>query len=573
MATLQDLKILEKSVETSDDRQVFTAKKWAEINSQNVNDGSFSNNQLRWDLSTLASLQNWTNLSEAYVTIPCRILLETVSRTGTIINTGDGVKPELQQIFSMKNDFCNWIDDIQLTLDNKTLHSKQSLINVPTIFKKLSTLSYNDYIKNQDCSGFVMDDYELPDDDSIWYSHVSQLETYNGGSGIYRDIEGESYLVRGTTDRAKSNPGLAQRTKFVTTRGDGKDFASMIMKNPNSSGLPRSKAISFKDSTFVNNKNVAVSYFLAYVKISDLIDIPSVLMKNMKGFLEITVNSGSFTFNVAGNTGDSVAASITSLTFDSNRGTCPIALMDVHTLKPKTSDSSITYRCKYDVSGQDITDLLAAPYKQASLWVPYYETAPDVESMLAQEKSLSIQQVKYNTFDLKHETTQAFTITPGDANLSKLLVCAYSTKLTDGVVWKWQNGARYDGLKNPCDAVPGVVSMHSLRDVQVYVSNEPLFNQPLQRDQEFYEQLIKALGASGGSDPLNDTGLIAFDTFRTYFKFYYFDLSKMNTSDQGYSKSVRLQCRNDGLNDLRLVTFLYTDKHLTIKPDTTKITM
>lgn len=161
MSSDSDRVAFDESVSPQDNTVLFQQKRWSSITDSSSNGGVF-NGQIQFDLNTLSSQNQWTDLSQAYIQFPVKLSINSATAVGTAA----------QQNFdnfaaSIKNGFHQFVDSVSIVLGGSNIQSSQIYENVNTTYKMLSEWSSDELRKYGPTLGIALDDYQLAADSTL----------------------------------------------------------------------------------------------------------------------------------------------------------------------------------------------------------------------------------------------------------------------------------------------------------------------------------------------------------------------------------------------------------------------
>lgn len=557
MASDGDLVVVQNSMNdnmTESKTVPFYDKNYTFITDSTSNSGSFSSGQIQFDLSTLNSQSQWINLQEAVIEFPVKVTaqLTTVGSAATIalINTA-----------IIKNGWHQFIDGCQLIINGQTVQSTQTYENVAAQFRILSTWSQDTLRKWGPTCGFALDDCT-----------GDTISTIGNSNGLNNAASGAATAVRGfdavNAQATLNNKGISARASFTnnnigSTTTPAGTLQAAILGTTSIKSAGRSNVTSVAGGSNTANDYIYSAYYMATVKLNTICDINDFpLVKNLKGYLYLTFNSTQINL-----TGASSSVSAVSITPTTGR-TCPI-LINTTSLPSSTGivmgtgtpvvqivatvDAQTTI---LSASGSSVGAASGPVISTGRLLVPYYLANPRTDSALSQSnKFFSTMEKIVNPITCEAGSSVNYTISVGVPNPRKLLLLP---------MWQNLGGATY--LSNPeisCfDTVPATSSPFAqLGNLQVYLGNKPLYQNPIQYDFEQWNNENSGLGLNGNTINEQTSGLLSQELWTQNHRFYYVDLSRRMESEDGASKSVQVSFSNPSSTyKLKVIAIVFYEK-------------
>jgi hypothetical protein len=537
MSSDADKYVFEKALEEQDNTPLFQAKRYTYVTDSSSNNGNF-NGQIQFDLNTLSSQNQWTNLSEAIINFPVKITASVAEAEAL-----GGVTAFAATI---KNGFHQFIDSVQVVINGTTVQSSQIFENVNTSFKLLTECSQDELKKWGPTIGFAIDDYKVKTDGTA----LTSLDNVALAT-IVNPLCGVSYP-------ANNNSGYKARAEMLNSNS-GTTLMTSILTNPN---LSAKGSVQIDASGTTANTERFVAFMMGTVRFKDISDFAQKCpcLKNLKGYIYLNYNSAKSVYTATAATG----VVKTSITNTPIYGRCQPAMINKIDMEG-AADKTITFTC--EISGTAGTNLTTAkpPITNARLIVPYYIASPEVDRTLAQKKSFRFNERFVTVVDIAKTASTNVTITPGVSNPKRIIMLPvlYGTGASGGTV---ADMAPQPEL-SPFDiAVAGGGSspFASLRNLQVLVGNQPMFQNPVDFDFDVYNQEIGTTGLDGGLNIEQSSGLLSQTTWNQNHKYYTVDIGRRVGGDDGASKSVQLSCYNPCNAPMKLICMVWYEREVTV---------
>jgi len=530
MSSQSDRVAFDNSVQPYDETILFKQKNWTYITDSSSSGGVF-NNQLQFDLNTLSSQSQWVDLSEAYVQFPVRVKIK---------NTGSTSGSLTQSINAtvLKNGFHHFVDSVQVVLDGSTVQASQIYENISTTFKMMSEWSQDELRKYGPSLGIALDDY-----------------TNSSGVGI--DNIPIATLVKSTTGidmSVAANSGIAARQSQQNIGVASGAVSSILSTQAKNVGKPQVAVVA--GATVAAGSHSYTQFVLATIRLKDISPVLAAMpmSRNLKGFLYINYNSSTTTFSTAVTTGLPSAVS----TAATAGRCCPMMVRSDLIAAAQYGDVATTWEVACELSGvaTELTTAIA-PITYGRLVAPYFVANPQVDAALSMKKTFRYLERNVSTFDITAGASTTITLSPGIANPKRVLLYPY---FTGGITNLLSNP-----LLSPFDSSPATTSpFAALKDLQILVANQPMFQNPVSMDWDQFSQEVAQQGLDGGLDSQSASGLLSQQMWDRLYRFYTCDVGRRLESEDGSSKSVIVQCTNATLANMRVIAMIYHEKEITV---------
>lgn len=541
MSSESDRALFDQSVQPFDETVLFQDRKTAYIVDSSSNGGQFSS-QIQFNLNTLSSQADWVSLKDCYVNIPIRVKVK---------NTTAGALTPLSAVPStltvLKNGFHNLIDSCQLVVDGSTVQTNQVFSNIAANFDVISTWSKDTYQKLGPTLGISLDDYTNLDNTA-----TATVIPATWGTDLFDST---------------ANPAIAARQSVQNVSATA--GASFSILGTQAKNIGKSQVATSGAAAVSSGNHCYTQFILATIRLEDICpfvkEMP--LTRNLKGFLYLNVNSSITTVSYSG------AGALSTVSTTSQYGRCAPVMIDNSTAGfaatgPMAANSA-TWEITCEPSGQQ-TDLTAAvpQITYARLVAPFVVANPRVDSALSMKKTFRWQERNVSTFDITAGSNGTFTLTPGIANPTGVLLYPYFTGSST------VSNLVSNPLLSVADAVPSTTSpFAALKDLQVYVANKPVFNSPINYDADMFLQQVSLLGEDGGEVNESASGLLSAQMWDRLYRYYYVNLKYRLESEDGASKSILVQCTNATACNMRVIAFVFYEKEGTIDTSNGRISM
>jgi len=538
MSSASDQVAFAESVEDQSTVNLFQAKKWTYVTDSTSNGGQFSG-QLQFDLNTLSSQNQWTDLSQGYIQFPVKLSIQT--GTQAVAPAACTVNAAL-----IKNGFHQFVDSVQVVLGGATIQSSQIFQNIDTNYKILSEWSSDELQKYGPSLGIALDDYLSPADSLT--AATSSLDN------ALVSTTNTTIAVGGLRLPTTTNPGVKQRllhnNSNVATTGLAGAILGSNASNVGKSQVQVGTSATAGDDTFVQ-------FYLATIRLKDISDsiakLP--LVKGLKGFIYVNYNAASCT--IAGS-----ALVPTAVNPTPTYGRCMPAMLNWNATDFSLGASG---GCKFiaEVSGVKSTVLTTpTPTQQnARLIVPYYNATPEIDRALSTKKTIRYNERFVTQLSIASGANVNQTLSPGISNPKRLILYPYFTGAgTSGV-----GAFAANPLISPFDSAPSTTSpFAAIKDLQVYVGNLPMYQSPITMDYDTYLNEQAQQGIDGGLVSQTSSGLLNQRMWNQLYRYYTCDIGRRMNSEDGCSKSVQISCTNATTCPMNVIAIIWYEREITI---------
>jgi hypothetical protein len=542
----------------------FYDKNYTFITDSTSNSGSFSSGQIQFDLSTLNSQSQWISLNEGIIEFPVKVTAQVTAAGGspTTANLA-GINTAI-----IKNGWHQFIDGCQLIINGQTIQSTQPYENVAATFRILSTWSQDTLKKWGTSTGVALDDCT-----------ADSVNTISNTNGLGNASTGHATAVRGfdavNNQGTLHNKGVAARAMMTnnnigSTTTPAGTLQATILGTASMKNAGRSNVTSVFAGSNTANAYIYSAYYMATVRLRDLCDINDFpLVKNLKGYLYLTFNASQI--NLTSTVGATTIASVSVNPI--NGRTCPILVNAQATTglvmgNVATTATSVQIVASVDATQTTLTGSVSEQcgplLTTGRLLVPYYLANPRTDSALSQSnKFFTTMEKIVNPITCVAGSSVNYTISVGVPNPRKLLLLPM-----------WQNLGNAGWLSNPetsCfDTVPATSGPFAqLNNLQVYVANKPLYQNPIQYDFEQWNNENSELGLNGNNVNEQTSGLLSEQLWTQNHRFYYVDLSRRMESEDGSSKSVQVSFQNPSSGvGLKVIAIVFYERQYLIDTST-----
>jgi hypothetical protein len=536
MSSESDKTAYDLSVEQQDNVNLFESKKWTYITDSTSANGLFSG-QIQFDLNTLSSQNQWTDLSQAVVTFPVKLSLSNGSALApgqATINTA-----------TIKNGFHQFVDSVQVVIGGNTIQSSQIFTNIDVNYKILTEWSNDTLNKYGSTLGLSLDDIEVSDDSDI---------------GINETVDNLalSTTVRGFDIWNGKNQGIKERCRMFNNNVASTALGKSILGS-NQTVLGKGN-VQADSSVATANSDVFVFYALGTIRLKDISDAVAnlPLMKSLKGFIYINYNTSTHALTNANGSN-----ALTAVSSQAVYGRCSPAVLNYGIdgfLPNSTTGSTMTFRADINATVSNLSS--AVPIQtNAILYAPYYVATPVVDRELTMKKTVRYLERFVTTFNIAANGNFSGTLTPGISNPKRVVLYPYFT----GAGTSGNTGFVTNPLLNPFDGVPSTTSpFAAIKDWQLYVGNVPMFQQPVSMDFQTFMNEVAQNGEDGGLVDTRSSGLLNQRLWNTLYRYYTVDVGRRMNSEDGASKSVQISCTNATNCPMSVVAIIHYEREITV---------
>lgn len=540
MSSVSDKVAFEDSVENQDNVNLFESKKWTYITDTTSSNGQF-NGQIQFDLNTLSSQSSWVDLSQCVITFPVKL---------SIKNNGTQTAAGLSGLNSatIKNGFHQFVDSVQIVLGSTTIQSSQIFQNIDTNYKILTEWSQDTLKKYGSTLGVALDDL------------VSSGDT---NTGTTESVDNLPLFTTGTYPQGfdvwnARNTGIKERLLNFNNSTDAVNALGKSVLTTNQSVVGKSNVQATISTTA--DADVFVLYALGTIRLKDLSDsiakLP--LVKGLKGFIYINYNS-----SVCDITNNGTTAAISTINPSAVFGRCcPAAFNtggDGYTLGTGAV-GSVKFRADINATASNLTS--ATPIQQnAVLHCCYYNATPEVDRALTMRKTIRYNERFVTQFSIAKSGNYTATLSPGISNPKRVILYPYFTGSGDS----GNTGFYTNPLLSPFDGVPSTTSpFAAIKDLQLYVGNLPMFQQPVNMDWQTFSNEVAQNGLDGGLVDTASSGLLSQRTWNQLYRYYTVDVGRRMNSEDGASKSVQISCSNATVCPMNVIAIIWYEREITI---------
>ncbi len=537
MSSASDKTVFEESVEGQDNVNLFESKKWTYITDSTSSGGNFSG-QIQFDLNTLSSQNQWTDLSQAVITFPVKL---TISNTVATAPGTVGITAA-----TIKNGFHQFVDSVQIVIGSTTVQSSQIFTNIDTNYKILTEWSQDTLKKYGPTLGIAPDDF---------------LSTTDAATTVTDSLDnnGLTTAATGFNIWTTKNAGIKERLLNFNNNADNATTNVLGKSILGTNQATLGKANCQANSSATLNADIFCLYALGTIRLKDISDAIAKmpLVKGLKGFIYLNYNSSSHTINNNG------SATISSVSSSSVFGRCAPAIFNNTanigcTLAATTAP--LLFKADINATTSAGCPLAVAPQLNAILHAPYYVATPEVDRALTTRKTIRYCERVVTQFT---PTSSGFsgTLSPGISNPKRLILYPYFT----GAGTSGNSGFISNPLLSPFDGCPSTTSpFAALKDLQVYVGNLPMFQQPVTMDWQTFMNEVAQNGLDGGLVDQACSSILSQKTWNQLYRYYTVNIGRRMNSEDGASKSIQISCSNATTCPMNVIAIIWYEREITV---------
>lgn len=496
--------------------------------------GNYSN-QVSWDLSSIVNQQSWMSLQESYILMP----FSTTLSKGTAVLTAPS--KFTQNRLSLKNNFINFVDSLQLFVNGEQLIDQTSFSNMPINVLDMLTMSQDD-LKIEGSSLNICPDTT----NSIRYSTSASV---NGdGYNNNRFLTSSALTTLSSADYSSMNNGLAQRN--ITTGGFYPQDTTMP-PSITSSNFSNTLAPYFSEANAASLAVEACWNYVVYLPLARLSDLLSKypLVKGSQIRLVLNFNAGVTTITTD-TTSSNALLKMTS--YSSSAGNTNPVLFSSNYINPITSTvtaGTLILTTRIQTSTVPLSVATTAQKGYSSLpncrvYVPTYKINPTYEERILSNR---VQKIRYYDW-----YQQSIINVASNANFSQVLTTALPN-VQALVMLPFQNGstglfASFTGsqFQSCFDTAPQTTlpnGVLAFQNFNVSVSGINIFNQNQNFCYDNWAQEVKKIGLNGGLSRELSSGLIDLTTWN-WSPYIVVDLCRRDESADKTYQSVVVSGQN-----------------------------
>lgn len=579
----------------------YNDKQWYwQGDAQNGNVG----NQVTFNLNSFFSESDkFVSLSEGYIVLP---MIGVVHKEG-----GPSFLTKNDFAMGLKNSYLNLINSMTLEIDGKSKVQNSQYINIPLIFKQVTSASLEDMESN--ANGFFLDSsdsWHFNYGSSPLAANRTAAQPFNStdsacGNGIINNVLSESLNTTSAFNvGSRNNSGFLRRVmneNFSPNLTSG----STLSVWANNAGQIRSLTSvqnELKSYTVVsetgNDLAYQAFYYCCIVKLKDLCDVFSEnamsLCKAVNINLTLQLNTGNCTITQThGAAADNLFKNCMLGAGESSFNyTCPImAAPQTYSDFGTTTTSRLTYglycQSVKNLGGNSQVKLNVQPHilPQCRIYLPIVSLKPSLASLYLQNNQAKL--IKYtDIYSSVLPNVQAgglvnYTVSNGIVGARQLLVFPVISGSVNGYINSVAvvpaglrtTAAAFSPLISPFTSEPATTSpLIQLADFGVTMGGKEVLQSKVTYSFEhFIENFYETGKVNGGLGKPVFNGLIGKNDWENNYRYYVVDLSRGMEEDDQTPRDIRLTARNDNLVPIDLYCFVFQTKKFVVNVGTGKI--
>lgn len=538
MSSSSDRTVFEESVEGQDNVNLFESKKWTYITDSTSSNGNFSG-QIQFDLNTLSSQNQWTDLSQAVITFPVKLTIKNTAAFAPAALTINAA--------TIKNGFHHFVDSLQVVIGGTTVQSSQIFTNIDTNYKILTEWSKDTLTKYGPTLGVALDDI---------------LGATDTNTGVAESVDNLPLVTTAASPQgvdiwSSKNPGIKERLLNFNNDVAATTLGKSILTS-NQSVLGKSNVQA--NSSATSGADIFCLYAVGTIRLKDISDSISKmpLVKGLKGFIYLNYNSSTTTIN------NNASSVITTTPSSAVFGRCCPALYNVGVdgiVLNAGSTAPVTFSADINATASAGCPLATPTQSNAVLYAPYYVATPEVDRALTFKKTIRYNERFVTQFSINASGNYTATLSPGISNPKRVILYPYFT----GAGTSGNTAFQTNPLLSPFDGCPSTTSpFAALKDLQLYVGNVPMFQQPVTMDWQTFNNEVAQNGLDGGLIDQASSGLLSQRTWNQLYRYYTVDIGRRMNSEDGASKSIQISCTNATVCPMTVVAIIWYERQIDV---------
>ena len=184
-----------------------------------------------------------------------------------------------------------------------------------------------------------------------------------------------------------------------------------------------------------------------------------------------------------------------------------------------------------------------------------------IDRALTFKKTIRYNERFVTQFNIGASGNYTATLSPGISNPKRVILYPYFT----GAGTSGNSGFLANPLLSPFDGSPSTTSpFAALKDLQLYVGNVPMFQQPISMDWQTFSNEVAQNGLDGGLVDQASSGLLSQKMWNQLYRYYTCDIGRRMNSEDGASKSIQIQCTNATTCPMTVVAIIWYEREITL---------
>lgn len=533
--------------------------------------GNYSN-QVSWDLSSIVSQNSWLALQEGYVLMP----FSSTLALGTAALTTTPTSFSKYQV-SLKNNFINFVDSIQVFVNGEQVVDQTSFSNMPINVMDMLTMSADDLAVKGSSLNICPDTAT-----SIRFS--AGVTTVNGdGYTNNQFLTAANVTTLTGQDYSTFNDGLRKRALITSTNTGSSVVGAAANGWPPGLSTTNNKFTQILTpyvSNATNTTAVQTAWnYVVYLPLRRLSDyfckVP--LIKGSQIRLVINFNAGVTTVTTSTTSG---SAAMVMTGYTATAGQTNPVMINSSTITSTAANQLITTTAgTLTLTTQIQTTAVAlaattiaqkgfAALPNCRIYIPSYKVNPIIE-----ERILSNRTQRFRYYDWYQQPIS--NIADG-ASYSQVLTTALSN-VQALIILPFQNGSVVGATKlfltfpgsqwqSPFDSAPSTTlpgGMLAFQNFNVQVSGQNVFNLNANYNYDIWANEVQKLALNGGLSKEISSGLIDLNTWN-FSPYIVADLSRRQESADKTYQSVVVSGTNNAGVPIDLYCFIAYQKECEI---------
>lgn len=546
---------------------IFLRKNW--LSTIDLNNGTYSTNQLVIDSSALSNSSLYLNYSESVVILP--LLLTLSCTTNSAAFAPNTTASSLDWTLGLKSWFGTIVHSQSLEMSGSTLVQTTGYQSMYQNFCLLTTLSYGDVAVLGQSIGFWPDT-------SLALAYVPTTASVHGiGVCNNQNLPAAGGAVSGSWNTYETfNQGLYKRQQFINFNADG--LTNLATGAPWNTLVTKANLILMYKSNIINKANglgvgqgfgVIQHAVVASIRLRDLHDFWEKIPMMKGAFFKLTLNLNQT--SVSFSTSAAKAMTIDSINSPQG-GISPLMIASADTSNGAVGlPASLSFIASIAVGADCLntqqktgSQLMSGFMRNAQLIVPAYQFNPNYESSYL---SNPIRQINYDDI----YSYQVLNIAGNGGGFNQLLTNGISG-LKSILIVPVHTAAPVNGgispLLSPFDPCGGgpTSPLVFINNLQCTVSGmNQIYNTQISTYQNFWNNLNGCRCVNANQiDGMSGNGLLSQIDFETEYCYFYVDISRGLPIENQVAKSVSISGNNLSSLNVDLYCFLVYDTSISV---------
>jgi hypothetical protein len=522
--------------------------------------GNYSN-QVSWDLTSVVNQNSWLSIQEGYILMP----FSTTIDLGTAVLTAPATFSPNN--LSLKNNFINFVDSLQVFVNGEQLVDQTSFSNMPINVMDLLTMSQD----NLKLEGSALN---ICPDTTTSIRYAGPHAAVNGDGYTNNQFLNASNATSLTgLDYSTMNNGLAQRNLNTSTYPQA--TGTTVGGWPPALGSTVNNFTQILSPYFSQaTSSVAVEgawNYVVYLPLKRLCDLLSKYpyIKGSQIRLLLNFNAGVTTF-----TTDTTAtnALLKMTSYASTAGNTNPVLWNSNYINPLTSTTTpgtmtITTKIQTTTVARVATTTAQKGYAtlpNCRIYIPSYKINPTYEERILSNRVQKIRYIDWYQQPIINVANSAQfnqTLTTALTNVKAIIILPFQNGSSN--LFSTFTGSQWQSCFDtaPSTTIPG--GMLAFQNFNVSVSGINVFNQNANLNYDIWAQEVQRLGLNGALSRELSSGLIDRQTW-DWSPFVVADLSRRSESADKTYQSVTVMGTNNSGVSIDYYCFIAFEKEIEI---------